>query len=508
MKRKLTFTIAMLCIPLLCMAISAKKLLSIHEKKDQKWSIVDEKGKVLLKEYFNGYVTQTQEGTFAVRDSDGIWWSVYSIEKKNKPHLIADGLASIGNFSEGVMAVIRVNGQPIEIIDKHGKTILTLDTICGKAIARCGYCHYGRFVVTTIDKMGKVNVGMVDRQGKVIVEPEYEELYACANGSYCGRRLSKDKTHTEIVIPDGKGGFSIRSSDMKIYRIANHAILPFEDKTIILNLSDIEKRMVLPANITVEYIRGKHVSYSKNGEVFVYDGATKQTLSFPGSESVVLAKKGLLSVSYDVSDIPHLALFSLKGKFLRNLGSMIVESCNDFLITKNFNGDGKCLYNLLGDRFRLMLKNDCEDINYFCFPAIDTYEYSPIRPLDYKFAFPIFKENLRMMADLGAVAGRNRKDCPLESMELFYMNNQSFTRTLFENEDGVITESFISFYDIGDISDINIMFLTAGVLVEMDKMFHKVSDNVYEDNGVFYHLEKYSDAIVIYISDSSDRKSF
>lgn len=490
----------MLCIALFCATIKANQLLPIREKKGLKWSIVDNKGKILLKEYFDGSVSESGEGTFTVRDSTGKW-SVYTVEK-GKPHLVVDSLENLGNFSEGVMAVVRVQGEPIEIIDKQGKTVLTLDTICGKTIVRCGYCHYGRFVVTTIDKAGDVKVGMVDREGRVIVEPEYEELYACAKGMYCGRRQSKDKTHTEVVIPYGRNEYVVNSSDKETYRVGNYAILPFEDNTIILDLSDIKKRLSLPAGIKVKDVSGKFVSFVKGWEAFVYNSATKQTLSFAGSGEVVLTKKAFLSL-----DIDWVNAFSLKGKSLRTLEYLSVIKYNDFLIANIFDSDNSSwTCNLLDNKFRPMMKNNCEEINVF--PETG-YEYSPRRRLDLDFAISIMTKNLRVMVDSGAVAGRNRKDCPLKSKTLFDVNDQTFDYSLSENKDGAIKEAFIDFSEEYTNTDpgIYFMLLNAAVKTEMDKMFKKISDGVYEDNGVFYHIEGNDREIIIYISESPDYRS-
>lgn len=492
----------MLCIALFCATIKANQLLPIREKKGLKWSIVDNKGKILLKEYFDDLISESGEGTFTVNDSTGKW-SVYTI-KKRKPHLIVDSLEDLGSFSEGVMAVVRVQGEPIEIIDKQGKTVLTLDTICGKTIVSCGYCHYGRFVVTTIDKAGDVKVGMVDREGRVIVEPEYEELYACAKGMYCGRRQSKDKTHTEVVIPYGRNEYVVNSSDKETYRIGNYAILPFENNTIILDLSDIKKRLSLPAGIKVKDVSGKFVSFTKDGVDCVYNSATKQTLTFEGSEEVVLAKKGFLSLYDKVTTV-----FSLKGKSLRTLEYLRVNKYNDLLIANIFDYDNSSwTCNLLDNKFRPMMKNNCEDISYYSKPG---YEYCPRRPLDLDFAISIMTKNLRVMVDSGAVAGRNRKDCPLKSETLFddYVNRQTFGYILSENKDGAIKEAFIYFSE--EFSNRNpsiyFMLLNAAVKTEMDKMFKKISDGVYEDNGVFYHIEGKDREIIIYISESPDYRS-
>lgn len=502
MKTKRRFIIVMLGITLFYLNIDAQQLLPVRKDSISKWSVIDSKGRMYPSVKFD-YISESGEGTFAVKNGNTTW-SVYALSNK-KPRLIADSLARLGNFSEGAMAVIRKHGDcPIEIIDMQGKTLLTLDSICGKMIVRCGYCHYGRFVVTTVDNNGVVKEGMIDKQGKVVIEPVYEELYACADGQVCGRRLSKDKKHFEIVIPDGRGGFSLQSTDKGSYRIGHYAIFPVEGATLVFDLAGSKDKFSLPANSIVTDVCGDLVAYKKksaNGD-FVYNCVTKQTMSFEDSQHLTLTKKGLLSVNFD--DEVGVSLFSLKGKFIRKIGWQYVEKYGDYVIAIRVD-DNNIRVNLLGKNFNPVLKNDCAEFSYFAEPG---YEYRPARILNSQFVCSLMIDNLRIMVDSGAVAGRSIENCHFESKVIYDLNIARDIIDCFKVEkDGIITKAGIEFLVSLD-NTINVGYLDyyhSAIKTKMDELFKKVADDVYEDNGVFYHVKQIEETIIISISNSPEK---
>lgn len=95
-------------------------------KTDEKdaWGLLGKDGKPLFKDEFDGEISPSINGVFAVETKNGI--SIYRTSEK--PELIkgCEDLKAVGMMNEGLIPIVR-KGQRIEYVDKDGKTKFVLN---------------------------------------------------------------------------------------------------------------------------------------------------------------------------------------------------------------------------------------------------------------------------------------------------------------------------------------------------------------------------------------------
>lgn len=496
MNKQLYSILTMLCVVIFTVQVNATSVIPVKRDTSTKWCLMDEKGKTYLNDLYEGMLYTTGEGTFGVLQDKDSTWSLYVFDKKN-PRLIADNLAEVGNFSEGVIAVMRAKNKPIEIIDKRGKTILTVDSLCGNIITECGYCHDGRFVVTTIDEIGNKKVGMLDLLGKTVLEPEYDEIISCANGNYVSMKDSK------IYITDGKGGHRILYTyqDKKTYRFDNYIILPTTIATMIIDRNTMENVATLPKGSYVQDVYNGYVAYgnySFNG-VNVYNIKTKHTIQFPDYDLITISRKGFLAVTKFDQD--SIKLMSFDGKLIKQTDWNVSERYNDFIIVTKVSDDPSAKQSYLFDENLKPISKD-DFINIANPTDFDrSYEYSPHRELSIKLIASIMVRNL---PDALVYICKSTSTYPLENYRpddiIFFGDIQKITCSAIKRN-GVITEVYMTYnrfetsgnvsmylYDDATFAEYRILYKELCSL--MDKVFVKISEGVYDDNGVQYTVRE------------------
>lgn len=486
MNKDLYLILLMLCIALFDVKANAISVIPVKRDTATKWCFIDAKGNTYLENRYDGALQNTDEGTFAVSEKDGTY-SLYVFDKKN-PRPIARNLKGFGNFSEGVVAVIRAAGKPIEIIDKTGKTILELDSSCGKVITECSYCHDKRFVVTTIDQLGNYKVGMLDISGKVILEPIYDEIIPCDKGNYVSRKDSV------IRVTDGKGGYRVfyACRDKRIFHIGKYVAVPATFGTLIIDENTMKSIAILPdANYVTDIYNG-FVQYTNNsGARLVYNLKTKKALTFDKCDRMVLVKKGILmGEDFFKSEGDSMNLYSYKGKFVRKTEWTDAERYNDFIkVSQLLVTDYAPRWFLLDKNLNLIKDYNFMEI-YTPFNLDPGYEYSPHLVLNADIISSILINNLHpALVDLGAIVGKTMKDKYSFNKDILCNNGHMIICQAKKDSNDVVTSASIV-YGIDDENanayndDIYKMLCE-----KMDKMFKKVAEDVYEDNGIYYHIK-------------------
>lgn len=169
-------------------------------KTDEKdaWGLLGKDGKPLFKDEFDGEISPSINGVFAVETKNGI--SLYRTSEK--PELIkgCEDLKAVGMMNEGLIPIVR-KGQRIEYVDKDGKTKFVLNPHKNKEIVFASIFIDGLAVIETDDE----KYGFINAKGKVVIEPKYSYVSVFNEGLCLVQRIEKDKDTLMVIInKDGK----------------------------------------------------------------------------------------------------------------------------------------------------------------------------------------------------------------------------------------------------------------------------------------------------------------
>lgn len=162
------------------------------------WGLLGKDGKPLFKDEFDGEISPSINGVFAVETKNGI--SLYRTSEK--PELIkgCENLKAVGMMNEGLIPIVR-KGQRIEYVDKDGKTKFVLNPYKNKEIVFASIFIDGLAVIETDDE----KYGFINAKGKVVIEPKYSYVSVFNEGLCLVQRIEKDKDTLMVIInKDGK----------------------------------------------------------------------------------------------------------------------------------------------------------------------------------------------------------------------------------------------------------------------------------------------------------------
>lgn len=162
------------------------------------WGLLGKDGKPLFKDEFDGEISPSINGVFAVETKNGI--SLY--RTSDKPELIkgCENLKAVGMMNEGLIPIVR-KGQRIEYVDKDGKTKFVLNPYKNKEIVSASIFIDGLAAIGTDDE----KYGFIDAKGKVLIEPKYSYVSVFNEGLCLVQKIEKNKDTLMVIInKDGK----------------------------------------------------------------------------------------------------------------------------------------------------------------------------------------------------------------------------------------------------------------------------------------------------------------
>lgn len=183
-----------------------------QESKDGNWGMISTSGEVLFSEEFQNKPTLAVNGRFMVKNADGLW-EIYTTDKK--PKKVGGEYLYASLFYENVTPVV-AKGQRIQFIDRDGNVKTTLEKIGGKAVSKCTSFMNGRAMVLVDYKWG-----VVDTDGKVVIEPKYIQMYSSAEGYFVAvdqkyeSESDYEKINFTILNSSGKVVAEIKASKFK-----------------------------------------------------------------------------------------------------------------------------------------------------------------------------------------------------------------------------------------------------------------------------------------------------
>lgn len=171
----------------------------------KKWSMMAPDGTILFNDSFPSAPTAAVEGVFSTSRDKGV--AVCRIQPDGTLATIIEGLRHAGVMNGGRMPVCRPDSS-IEVIDETGAVVFSLDAADGHNFNASG-AYYSCGVLTVRDCSTNL-WGAVDRNGKIVVEPEYDFLSTFENGHAMAIKEGK------VAVVDTEGGCKMLDGDYEL----------------------------------------------------------------------------------------------------------------------------------------------------------------------------------------------------------------------------------------------------------------------------------------------------
>lgn len=179
--------------------VGAPDYIPFKFESDGQYGLLGKDGKPLFAEEFDNKIGAAFEGIFHVENENGTY-SLYKAQQK--PELVpgCEDLVDYGAMSEGLIPIVKKDSR-ISFVDKEGKEKFVLKPHNGKEITKVWMFYEGRAKIQTED--GKF--GFIDKNGKVVVEPKYEEATHFVDGvAFVVKDLNQEEINVIKIDKSGK----------------------------------------------------------------------------------------------------------------------------------------------------------------------------------------------------------------------------------------------------------------------------------------------------------------
>ena len=195
--------------------------LGFQSKKDSLWGLMNLDGEVLVKPTFKNEPLDVTQDRFFVQNADSLW-ELYSAEPEPK-RIGNDQYVSVGAFQYGLCPVSKPH-EGLMYINVNGEKVIDMATLDSKEVLAAFNFFDERARVQTTDGCQ----GIIDKQGTIIVKPEYDEVSNYRNGKafvYKPLKPGQDKEEQEWAVIDTEGNELFSSTMGQMYPILDR----FED---------------------------------------------------------------------------------------------------------------------------------------------------------------------------------------------------------------------------------------------------------------------------------------
>lgn len=199
--------------------------LAVQTESDGKWGMIDSEGNFLFADEFKNEPSAVVNGYFSVQEGES--YSLYSASAK--PTIVpgCDDLASVGVFRDGIIPVTHEKSR-ITFIDGKGNVKATLEPVGGKEIIACtSYASEGLFMFITEES----KLGFVDKDGKVVIEPKYDDGNPFSEGIAIVKTEKNDEPVFMAIDKKGQEVFRLK----KDFSLSTHE---FSDGLLVAKNSD------------------------------------------------------------------------------------------------------------------------------------------------------------------------------------------------------------------------------------------------------------------------------
>lgn len=259
-------------------------------EKDSRWGLIDWEGNPLIEDEFENKPSVVTEGRFYVKNSDDLY-EFYTAEKKFKK--IGKEYVRVGAFHDGLAPVVEKD-QPVSFIRPDGTVAFTFDSYKDELIQAVSIFQEERAAFKT--ESGKW--GFIDVNGKVVIEPIYDDVNLFENNSTRVYKSSNEKYgETFIIDKNGKMYFKV-NPEYEVHRSFSEHKIGYkesigEDKGY--GILDEKGEKILKASQKYKYIG----FYSHNHAIFEGNSGEYGLMDKEGNV-IIRAKYAMLKEAGDV----------------------------------------------------------------------------------------------------------------------------------------------------------------------------------------------------------------
>lgn len=183
------------------------ELMPVKTSRNGNWSMLSADGKIKYDAEFKNEPSICYNGIFSVPNDDGTY-TLYDAQGESPKEVPGcDSLYQAGSMSEGVIPITR-KGKHIELVNKKGETIATLDKCDGQQITRCfPSISSGLLGVEVVGR----KCGFVNKKGETVVKPKYQIASSFTDGyAAVGTRDDNGNEKYQIIDTEGKTVVSVK----------------------------------------------------------------------------------------------------------------------------------------------------------------------------------------------------------------------------------------------------------------------------------------------------------
>lgn len=248
-------------------AIDNVDLIPVQISKE-KWSFVNEDGKVMFENEFKNRPSLVYNGVFSVMEKEKI--NVYKVNG-DKYEVLGDleGLSAAGYMEDGLIPVCFPT-QRIAVYDQSGKKKFDVNPVNGQEVVsvESGYSEGLLYFRTADDKEG-----YLDKEGKIAVKPVYSSCYSFSEGfAVVEKKNDNDEGEWSVINTKGETAFKLKDGHKpENFKVDHGYLIVRDDDRIVLYDTKGEITKLPTKYEEVTFTDGKHLIFREDGEWGVAD---------------------------------------------------------------------------------------------------------------------------------------------------------------------------------------------------------------------------------------------
>lgn len=265
------------------------------------WSFVNAKGEVFCRECFSECPSEVRDGIFFVEENEA--YSMYQFDTK-EPKLLLEDISSYGKMSDGLVPICK-NDSHIEIVNPKGVTQFIVDKINGQKVKSCAPSFKnGYLLVLSEDDNENSFYSIIDKSGKVVLPPMYDDLRILGKGLFFARYDDNGEEWSGIIDKKGK------------------KIAQWDDEN------------------EVEYITEKYIVAKNSDGYYIFDITGKEVLRCPSKVKYIMECEDDFFVFHDGSDY---GVMNVKGEIILPTKYRNIEIVKDVFVAQKRTSENKNL---------------------------------------------------------------------------------------------------------------------------------------------------------------------
>lgn len=257
-----------------CSDVFSEMGLPFQSEPDGRWGLIGVDGEVMFHEEFKADQQPTVAigNRFFVKGADGCW-EMYATGDTAPQTVGKTRYAGVSHFYKDV-AVLTPIGEKVQLVDKDGKCIKTLDRVGDHELSRVtGFDDRG-YALCVVGEDDEVLFGLLNRKGDAVIEPRYCVLNGRGNYYYAVDAAHRkayaeglaDKVSVSILNVSGKELFSFKLSKYDDFRLFDSGYMAYCQEERGCGLLDMDGQEVMAPDKGV-----KRISDIRRGAVIYAD---------------------------------------------------------------------------------------------------------------------------------------------------------------------------------------------------------------------------------------------